>query len=60
MNCPKCKKEYSEHPAISRLSGEKICSMCGTIEAMDTVGWSEAKKHEAAQIFKNLSCQKSK
>lgn len=43
MNCPKCNKEYSDYPAISRLNSEKICPMCGTIEALDAAGWSEAK-----------------
>lgn len=51
MLCPKCKKEYSEHPAISRINGEQICPMCGSEEAMDVAGWSESKKNDAAQIL---------
>lgn len=51
MLCPKCKKEYSGHPAISRITGENICPMCGSNEAMDIAGWSESKKNEATQIL---------
>lgn len=33
--CPKCKKNYDEHPAISRVDNKtEICSMCGIAEAM--------------------------
>ena len=33
--CPVCNKEYTEHPAISRVDNKtEICSECGTIEAM--------------------------
>lgn len=33
-NCPRCGKDYSEHPAISRIDNEtEICPACGTLEA---------------------------
>ena len=33
--CPKCKKDYDEHPAISRVDNKtEICSVCGIAEAM--------------------------
>ena len=34
--CPKCGKEYTEHPAISRKDNKtEICSHCGMVEAME-------------------------
>jgi transcription elongation factor Elf1 len=33
--CPRCKKEYSEFPALSRVDNKTdICSDCGVREAM--------------------------
>lgn len=38
MRCPKCKKEFTEHPAISREDNEtEICPSCGLREAMQAV-----------------------
>lgn len=37
--CPKCKKEYTEYPAISRIDGKtELCPSCGNREAMEIVG----------------------
>ena len=33
--CPKCGREYSEPPAVSRRTGEDICPACGTDEALE-------------------------
>lgn len=34
-NCPRCKKDYEEYPALSRVDNKtNICSKCGTAEAM--------------------------
>ncbi len=33
--CPKCNEVYHNEPAISRSSGEPICSECGTKEALN-------------------------
>jgi hypothetical protein len=34
-NCPRCKKDYTEYPALSRLDNKtNICSKCGTEEAL--------------------------
>ena len=34
-NCPRCKKDYTEYPALSRVDNKtNICSKCGTAEAM--------------------------
>ena len=33
--CPRCKKQYTEYPALSRLDNKTdICSKCGTDEAL--------------------------
>ena len=35
--CPKCNKDYEEHPAISRIDNKsEICPDCGTLEALDS------------------------
>jgi len=35
QRCPKCKKEFIEHPAISRLDNKtEICPSCGIDEAV--------------------------
>lgn len=34
--CPKCHKQYSGYPAISRRDNKtEICSKCGQIEALE-------------------------
>ena len=34
--CPKCKKEFTEHPALSRVDNEtEICPECGVREAVE-------------------------
>ena len=34
-NCPRCKKDYPEYPALSRKDNKtNICSSCGTEEAL--------------------------
>ena len=34
--CPKCHKDYTGHPAISRRDNKtKICSNCGILEGLD-------------------------
>ena len=43
--CPKCGKEYSGRPALSRTDNKtQICPDCGTIEALDAVGITEEEK----------------
>lgn len=43
--CPKCGKTYSGHPAISREdNATPICPLCGTREALDSLGISEEEK----------------
>ena len=36
QRCPKCKKEFTEHPALSREDNEtEICPQCGVREAVE-------------------------
>lgn len=40
--CPKCKKEYDEAPALSRIDNKTlICPECGTKESLDAAGLCE-------------------
>lgn len=33
--CPRCKQDYTEYPALSRVDNKTdICSRCGTEEAL--------------------------
>ncbi len=53
--CPKCGKEYTGYPAISRTDNKtEICSECGTAEALAifkavTEGRERAKKIEESE-----------
>ena len=48
--CPKCGKEYTEHPAISRRDGvTEICPHCGFQEAI--IDWFNNDKNLQRQIF---------
>jgi len=45
--CPKCKKQYSGYPAISRRDNQTpICSYCGTQEALFDFNLDRLKKEE--------------
>lgn len=36
--CPKCGKEYTEYPALSRKDNKtEICPNCGMLEALESV-----------------------
>ena len=36
QRCPKCKKEFTEYPALSRVDNEtEICPECGITEAVE-------------------------
>ena len=40
--CPKCRKNYSAPPALSRIDNKtEFCPLCGTKEALDAVGLTE-------------------
>ena len=45
--CPKCGKKYRGHPAISRVDNvTAICPLCGTREALDSLGISDEEKEK--------------
>ena len=45
--CPKCGREYQEHPAISRADNvTEICPDCGTLEALEAAGISKEAQEE--------------
>lgn len=50
--CPKCGKEYTERPAISRIDNSEICSECGVLEALNAVGYSEKEKEEGMKLVR--------
>lgn len=51
--CPRCKKEYSEFPALSRVDNKTdICSDCGVREAMaDYLGIPLSKVTEPVKEY---------
>ena len=36
--CPKCGRQYSAPPAMSRIDTSEICPVCGSIEGLEAVG----------------------
>lgn len=45
--CPKCGREYSERPALSRTDNRtEICPDCGTMEALQAAGIPEESQKE--------------
>lgn len=43
--CPRCKKVYTDRPAISRVDGKTtICPDCGTREALESIGIDTAEQ----------------
>ena len=50
--CPKCGREYTGHPAISRMDGETpICPDCGTREALEALGISTEEQERILQAI---------
>lgn len=48
--CPKCKREYTEHPALSRDDNKtEICPACGTLEALDAAIKDEDELRKAIE-----------
>ena len=46
QRCPKCKKEFTEYPALSREDNEtEICPECGVKEAL-TIFLNQTQRHE--------------
>ena len=43
--CPRCKKVYTDRPAISRADDKTpICPDCGTREALESIGIDTAEQ----------------
>jgi ssDNA-binding Zn-finger/Zn-ribbon topoisomerase 1 len=42
--CPICKREYNQHPALSRRGNYYVCPDCGVKEALED--WSKPTKKE--------------
>ena len=57
--CPKCGKEYTERPAISRINNSEICPECGALEALDMTGYSKEEKKEGIKLVRE-SLEKAK
>lgn len=50
--CPICGREYSEHPALSRVDGlTHICPDCGTREALESIGVSKEQQERILEII---------
>ena len=53
--CPICGKQYSEHPALSRVDGTTlICSDCGTREALESIGVSKEEQDKILGIIHGI------
>ena len=44
--CPRCNKEYTGYPALSRVGLGDICPACGQRETFEAVGMSPEKVEE--------------
>lgn len=56
MKCPKCGKNFTEPPAMSRIDNSSICPLCGNKEALDIAVQAGAmSKEEADKIIEKLS-----
>ena len=50
--CPRCRKAYHGHPAVSRLDNETaICPDCGTKEALESIDISKAEQEQILSII---------
>ena len=50
--CPICGREYSEHPALSRVDGlTLICPDCGIREALESIGGKEEERERILEII---------
>lgn len=55
MKCPKCKREFSERPAVSRRDQSDICPLCGQKEALeDAVNAGAMSQLDAENILEIL------
>ena len=50
--CPLCGEAYAGYPAISRTDNETpICSDCGSRQALEALGISEAEREKIISII---------
>lgn len=50
--CPLCGQAYTGYPAISRTDNEtQICSDCGSRQALEALGISEAEREKIISII---------
>lgn len=55
--CPKCGKEYTGAPALSRLDNTTlICPECGTREALESIGLPGEEIEEIVRVLHNAVC----
>ena len=53
--CPICGKQYSEHPALSRVDGTTlICPDCGTRDALESIGVSKEQQDKILGIIHGI------
>ena len=57
--CPRCKKEYSGYPALSRRDNKTdICSDCGTDEAIFDFAMAKLdKRKDVIEMLKADECR---
>lgn len=54
--CPKCGREYTDHPAISRVdNATEICPDCGVVEALEAAGIDQEKQTEILREIHKVS-----
>lgn len=51
QTCPLCGNIYFEAPAVSRTDGKSICSECGTIEALESLGVPKEEQDKILEII---------
>lgn len=57
--CPVCNKEYKESPAISRRDNKTaICPLCGTKEALESLGLSKIEIDKIISTIPKYSIEK--
>ena len=54
--CPRCNKEFIEHPALSRVDNKTlICPLCGTREALEASNMSDEEIEKVIDSIKKSS-----
>lgn len=54
--CPKCGKEYTGAPALSRLDNTTlVCPDCGTREALESIGMETTEIEEIIEVLQTVN-----